>query len=131
MRSKTGLRQWRNTDSVIDWFVNLDRKKKLKFIQFDIESFYPSISKKVLLKSINFCKKFHDISDLDIDIIMEARKTFLVSNGQKWVKKENPEIDVTLGAYDGAEISENVGLYLLSEIDKIEGIEAGLYGDDG
>ena len=72
-----------------------------------------------------------NISDLDIDMIMEARKTFLVSNGQKWVKKENPEIDVTMGAYDGAEISENVGLYLLSEIDKIEGIEAGLYRDDG
>ena len=40
-------------------------------------------------------------------------------------------MDVTMGAYDGAEISENIGLYLLSEINKIEGIEAGLYRDDG
>ena len=44
----------------------------------DIESFYPSISEK------NHCK----ITDEDINLIMQARKTLLFNEGITWVKTE-------------------------------------------
>ena len=43
VKEKTGVNQWRNTSSVIDWFKNLGNKNKCKFIKFDIAEFYPSI----------------------------------------------------------------------------------------
>ena len=48
VKVKSGLNQWKNTKSVIDWFGGLDDKKKKSFIQFDICEFYPSISEKLL-----------------------------------------------------------------------------------
>ena len=35
-----------------------------------------------------------------------------------WVKKDNPGFDVTMGSYDGAELCELVGLYLLDLLAK-------------
>ena len=47
-------------------------------------------------------------------------------------KKNNPEFDVTMGSFDGAETSELVGLYLLSKVSKIiDNAHLGLYLDDG
>ena len=31
-----------------------------------------------------------------------------------WVKKENPNFDVTMESYDGAELRELTGLYILN-----------------
>ena len=67
---------------------------------------------------------------------MQCRKTFLFNNGEPWVKKgEKENFDVAMGSYDGAEICELVGLYLLHKmtsgkkaIFKVE--EVGLYRDD-
>ena len=42
VRNLTGLRQWRNTAQVIKWFKPL--ATNLKFMKFDIENFYPSIT---------------------------------------------------------------------------------------
>ena len=48
------------------------------------------------------------------------------------MKKINEEFDVTMGAFDGAEICELVGLFLLSEISKKYNKDnVGLYRDDG
>ena len=49
-----------------------------------------------------------------------------------WVKKTNESFDVTMGAYDGAEICELIGLYLLSIIsNSYNKDDIGLYRDDG
>ena len=61
---------------------------------------------------------------------MEARRSYLVSNKEIWVKKVNFSFDVTMGAYDGAELCELIGLFLLSKIKKIKDLECGLYRDD-
>ena len=45
-------------------------------------------------------------------------------------KKVNPDFDVTMGAYDGAELCELLGLYILSQLSYIEGFNGGLYRDD-
>ena len=41
IRSKTYANQWRNTQSVIDWFSNIKDKDKHSFLVFDIVDFYP------------------------------------------------------------------------------------------
>ena len=51
-----------------------------------------------------------------------------------WVKKDNPDFDVTMGSYDGAEVYELVGLYLLNLLSnefKKQKIVFGLHRDDG
>ena len=57
----------------------------------------------------------------------------LFHDGKEWVKKEgNPLFDVTMGSYDGAEVCELVGLYLLGKLAPLIGTtNVGLYRDDG
>ena len=43
VKTKSQLQQWKNTDSVINWFSELKNKKRLTFIQFDVVNFYASI----------------------------------------------------------------------------------------
>ena len=65
-------------------------------------------------------------------VIMHSRKSLLFSKENVLVKNDNPSFDVTMGSYDGAEVCELVGLYILDRI-KVEcpEIELGLYRDDG
>ena len=134
LRQRLQINQWRNTDEVIRWFTAIPDKPHSRFIKFDIADFYPSISQDLLRNAI----KFADINSCSIDsdavnVIMHSRKSFLFeSSGNIWVKKENEDFDVTMGSYDGAEICELVGLFLLSELNRILGTnKAGLYRDDG
>ena len=56
MLEKNKVNQWKNTSSVIEWYCNIKRKDQWSFVVFDIESFYPSISEKLLDKAILFPK---------------------------------------------------------------------------
>ena len=134
LRQRLQVNQWRNTSKVIEWFKAIPDKPHSRFIKFDIAEFYPSISQELLVKAIDFAKSNSCSIDSDaIKVIMHSRKCFLFeSSGDIWVKKENEEFDVTMGSYDGAEICELVGLFLLSELNRILGAnKAGLYRDDG
>ena len=72
------------------------------------------------------------IEEKVINTIYHARKFLLFDKDNVWVKKDNPEFDVTMGSYDGAELCELVGLYLLDLITKEFGKQnIGLYRDDG
>jgi len=75
VRESTSLNQRRNTNTVIEWFQNINNKNNATFIQFDIVDFYPSITKDLLTDSINHAKKFTDISDHDINLIMHVRES--------------------------------------------------------
>ena len=95
----------------------IENKKTWKSITLDIAEFCPSISAELLEKSINFARSIIEIEDKIIDIINHARKSLLFHDGKEWVKKEgNPLFDVTMGSYDGAEVCELVGLYLLGKL---------------
>ena len=49
-----------------------------------------------------------------------------------WQKVKNPDFDVAIGCIDGAEIAENVGLYLLMRLQEVISKDnMGLYRDDG
>ena len=54
-----GLNQWRNTDTVIGWFMGIRNKHLCKFIIFDIKELHPSISKNLLKKALTYAKHTH------------------------------------------------------------------------
>ena len=72
------------------------------------------------------------ITKADESMVFMARRSFLFMNGQPWVKKENPAFDVTMGAFDGAEVAEFVGLFILHRLSFIMNYsDFALYRDDG
>ena len=71
IRRKTGLNQWKNSTSVINWFSSIQDKHQHTFAVFDIENFYPSITEKLLTDAITFGKQHTSITDRDIDIKMQ------------------------------------------------------------
>ena len=77
---------------------------------FDIENFYPSFSEYLFIKAIQFARQITEITEEDINLIMQARKTLLFNDGIPWVKKEgNEDFDVPMGCFDDAEVCELVG----------------------
>ena len=79
----------------------------IEFIVFDMKDFHPSINETLLIKAINFAEKSVNITNEDKVIIKHARKFFLYDNS------ETLTFDVTMGAYDGVEVCELVGTFLL------------------
>ena len=108
-------------------------KKQSHFIKFDIVSFYPSISRNVLNEAIQFARNYHNINDDMINTIMNSRKAFLFYDGNPWVNKGTwQHFDVTEGSFDGSEICEHMGLYLLNQLkDIVRNGSVGVYRDDG
>ena len=132
IRLKSQANQWRNTSSVISWFKNIPSKEHSKFIKFDIVDFYPSITEELLMKSINYAKSIDTIDDNVVKVIMHSRRSLLFDKDTVWVKKQNSNFDVTMGSYDGAELCELTGLYILHLLGNELGKEnLGLYRDDG
>lgn len=132
IRTQTSHNQWRNSDDTIAWFNALNNKSRHTFLSFDIVDFYPSITEHLLDDAIHWAKQFTTISDNDVKIIKHTRKSLLFSNGKAWTKQNTTNsFDVTMGSYDGAEICELVGLFILSKLRVRFGTKIGLYRDDG
>ena len=126
------MNQWHNTQEVISWFRGIKNKEKSSFTKFDIVDFYPSISKELLTNAINFARTVITIDKKVVHTIMHSRKSLLVNNHEIWVKKENPNFDPTMESFDGAEICELVGLYLLNILkNEFGGKNIRLCRDDG
>ena len=99
---------------------------------FDIKDFYPSIKEKLLWEAIRFAKLYISITNKDIETIFHDRKSLLYYNKEPWVKKGERNFDVSMGAYDGAEVCELIGIFMLSLLSKhINKNHIGLYRDDG
>ena len=63
---------------------------------------------------------------------MHSRESYLFSSNKTWVKKDTSDFDVAMGSFDGAEICELIGLYILSKLTDIPSFNSvGLYRDDG
>ena len=87
-------------------------------MQFDIKDFYSSIKETLLNEAIQLAKEHMSITRKDIEVIFHARKLILYNNGETWLKKEGVSFDVTMGAYDGADMCELIGIYMLYLIGK-------------
>ena len=132
VRKATNSNQWQNTSAAIRWFNSITNKHNKTFFKFDIVSFYPSITAKLLRDAISWAKAFISISDSDMKLIFHCRKMFLFLEDDVWVKKDNPDFDVSMGGLDSAEVCELVGLYILSQMERlIPREDLGLYRDDG
>jgi hypothetical protein len=133
IRKRTKVNEWKISLSIIDWFNNIKNKPRHSFLTFDIAEFYPSITEALFDKAIAWAQNYVTISERQIEIIKHARNSLLFSNGKTWIKQQdNPLFDVTMGSYDGAEVCELVGLFILDSLAKKYGKErVGLYRDDG
>ena len=82
-------------------------------------------------KAIEFAKRYAEITEDELELLLHCRKSLLFDGNTPWVKKTGT-FDVTMGSYDGAEICELVGLYMLDLLSKkFSKEEIGLYRDDG
>ena len=95
-------------------------------------SFYPSISEELLNAALEWAEQFVKISKSDKNVIFQARKSLLFFDNSHWIKKKNSNFDVPMGSYDGAEVCDLCGLFLLAELEK-QNLRAnfGSYKDDG
>ena len=126
------VNEWKDTKPVINWFKNIKNKKQYKFLMFDIKDFYPSIKANLLHEALQYARNYINISSNDYEVVFHSRKSLLYNDNQPWMKKENSKFDVTMGAYDGAEICELIGIFMLSLLSKKCDIKnIGLYRDDG
>ena len=87
----------RSTGQVLEWYkeVVVSYRGNMSFLLYDIEEYYPSISPTLLNDALDFAKKYTKITDEEIEIILQARKTFLFCNSEPWIKK-----DETFGNFD-------------------------------
>ena len=71
-------------------------------------------------RALDLAKEYMVIPLDKVEIIKHCRKTLLYYEDSVWIKKgEGGNFDVSIGAYDGAEICELVGCVLLYSINKI------------
>ena len=130
---KKKVNQSKDSANTIKWFKNIPNKKASPFVNFDLENFYPSISEKLLTDTVSYAKSLIDITKEEYSIIMHSRKIFLFQNSEQWVKKDgNEDFDVPMGCYNGAEICELVGSFILNQLGSIIAKnDISLYWDDG
>ena len=130
---ETKVNQWKNTNAVIAWFKSLPDKRRLLFANFDVESFYPSISLNLFQQALDFAREKVDMADTDISIIMQARKTLLFHEGYPWLKQSvNEDFDLPMGSCGDADMCKLGGSFLLNKLSHvIDKSSVGLYREDG
>ena len=74
---------------------NLEKNKR-KLIKFNIKEFYPSITKKLLNKALEFGNNYKTITEQDKSIIHNAAKSILVNKEEMWTKQSTSEKDYEL-----------------------------------
>ena len=111
------VNQWKNTSSIFEWFKNIDRKETCLFSKFDTESFYHSISVRIINKATDSRKKFVFFSNDDIFIIIKTRKTLVFHEQAPWIEKTgNKNFDVPMGWFDGGEVCKLLSSYILRKL---------------
>ena len=114
---------WKNSMDTIDWFRKIKDKKRSTFVQFDVIEFYPSISKELLVRILNHAWGCTDITEEEIEIILASRITVLSDSRRSWVKSHVDNFDITMGAYDSAQVADLVGIYILDTLGRIVNLE--------
>ena len=98
----------------------------------DMRDFYPSIKEDLLIEALEFTKNHVPIKTKDRETIFHARKSLLCNEEEPCIKKQSNNFDITMGSYDGAQVSELIGIFMLSLIiNKFDPISIGLCRDDG
>ena len=85
------MNEWKNAWAVLKQHNKIPSKTQCSFIQSDIESFCPSITRELMNKAVEFAKTIVDIPDEDL--------------------YRDEDFDVPIGYNDGAEVYKIVGSY--------------------
>ena len=120
-----------NTREVLEWFKSIRNKKIFKFINFDIDSFYASITPALFKEALEWAIQYTNMTEQQKKVVFQASKSFLYSRGEAWVKKGDTNFDIAMGAYHGAQACEIVGLFMLSKLVGLPNFQAIMYRDDG
>ena len=83
-----------------------------------MKEFYPFIKECLLKNAINFTEEYKKVSEKSKTIIFHARKSLHFNGQHVWIKKEGGLFNITMGAFDGAEVCEAIGNFLLYQISK-------------
>ena len=62
------VNQQKNTQKVLDWFIEIEEKNNHKFIMLDIKDLYPSLKGTLLTKAMNFAKKCINIPNRENEL---------------------------------------------------------------
>ena len=81
--------------------------------QLDIKNFYPSIKDTLLHEAIWFAKKYVFITTENVEVIFLPRKSVLYNDGEPWLKKKCGSLADVMVGYDGGEVYERIGIYML------------------
>ena len=91
--------------------------------------------RKNLIKALEFAEKYYPLTDKEMNLIIHSCKTILTHKSQTWEKTNSDQLfNVSMGSFNGAEICDLIGLFLLNEIKKSKIFidnEFGLYINDG
>ena len=109
----------------------MKNKPRLKFIVYDIDSFYPSITPQLLNRALEWANTLVGTTPQQKKIIHQASQSFLYHEGVPWVKKGDVNFDIGMGAFHGAQACEIVGLFLLHLLKDLPNFNTILYRDDG
>ena len=75
VKNKTGYNQWSNTAEVINWFQKQTNKENLRLMKFDVESFYPSITKNLFDAAVNWAMQYTTITKTEHSIINQTKQS--------------------------------------------------------
>ena len=103
IKQKSQLNSLKDGNCAKKWFTNISQKHTKTVIRWDFTKFYPSITKDLLEKEIEHARKYVEITEEEVEILMQARKAILIHQGKAWEKKEGDFFDVTIGSLDGAD----------------------------
>ena len=84
----------------------------------------------ILNKALDWASNYVNITLEERNIILKSKQSLLYTRNTPWVKKGNENFDVGMGSWDGAETTDLEGLFLLSQLEKLEA-DIGLYRYDG
>ena len=115
---------------------HMNSKHQQTFVQLDVSSMYPSITKSLLDEALKWAQEVESIEKLskdEIDCIYAARESLIFVDGAPWEKKES-NFDVSMGSGDGAEICELIDLFIIYQITEVEKLipkeKIGAFRDD-
>ena len=91
IREAMGLNQWRNTDTVIEWFESIRNKHLCKFVGFDIRESYPSITENLLKKALTFAETHTHIFQ------MMTKQLFTTQENHCFLTISKPGLRETVG----------------------------------
>ena len=103
------------------------------FYLFQYKKFLPFNKKEHITKAIKFAEEYTKFKKQETNTLMHTCQTIISYDSRIWTKKSNiNNFDIAMSSFQGADVCDLIGLYILSEISPLTGpLNIGLYRYDG